>query len=472
MDGSGGLGSSPGFTLGAIAMTDTNIPSASSRGPNREWSAVLPPESLGALPRMLSGDEQRYLIWLTESRYEGWGAVVDLGCWLGSSSACLAEGLARSGKQGRVHSFDLFRWDPSYMERDSSLRLAYGADFMPEFLRLTLPWKERIQAQQADLFEFQWRGGPIEILFVDAAKTWGLTNAILRNFGPAIDPGRTRVVFQDFRYPQTMWLPLLTGSRPDLWTEVENTADGYTSTWMVNRSLHGPGGIGGDYGPESFDFVTASRILEERERIDPAGRSLYTQTRLRAALMYGEDADVSAARSMVEALNCPEHERTPTWILEDIASDLVPLAWNAIGAGDATRAVVIAMRCLRSRCPAPFALGPLGLALSRLRRHEEAESRLLQMREQLPDRPEPLIYLADVKSAQGPSHDALKLLEQALAALPGDSGNGDYVFALLERIASQPGGARPSLQVAESAKPEMLADPKIRGRLERIRARS
>jgi tetratricopeptide (TPR) repeat protein len=452
-------------------MQETNQLSASLDPSRREWSSVLPPDSLKALPRMLSADEQRYLIWLTQARYEGWGAVVDLGCWLGSSSACLAEGLARSGKQGLVHSFDLFRWDSSYMERDSDLRLADGEDFMPEFLRLTQAWKARIRAQQVDLFNYQWNDGPIEILFVDAAKTWGLTNAILRSFGPHVVPGRTRVVVQDYRYPQTMWLPLLTGSRPDLWTEVENTADGSTSTWVTNRPLHGPGGIVGDYGPESFDFASALRILEERQRIDPAGRNLYPQTLLRAALMYGEDTDVTLARAKLEALECPLHERTPAWILEDIASDLVPLAWQAFGAGDSSRAVTIAQRCLRSRCPAPFALGPLGLGLSRLGRHDEAEATLRQMLEQLPNRSEPLIYLADVKSARGASRDALQLLEQALASLPEDSGDCDYVFALLERIAAQPGGAHSALQVAQSAKPKMLADPNVRVRLERLRAR-
>lgn len=47
--------------------------SASSDPSRREWSSVLPPDSLKALPRMLSADEQRYLIWLTQARYEGWG---------------------------------------------------------------------------------------------------------------------------------------------------------------------------------------------------------------------------------------------------------------------------------------------------------------------------------------------------------------------------------------------------------------
>lgn len=444
------------------------VPTPGSPQPVREWSAVELPDSLRTLPRMLSVDEQRYLIWLTQSKYEGWGAVVDLGCWLGSSSACLAEGLERAGKAGVVHSFDLFRWVCSYMERDSDLRMPEGSDFMPEFLRLTSPWAKRVRAQQADLFSYRWTGGPIEILFVDAAKNYDLTNAILRNFATVIVPGRTRVIFQDFRYPETHWLPLVTGSRPDLWEEIENTANGYTSTWIAKKAIHGPGGIEGDYGPESFDFATAARIFAERERVDPAGRSYYVQTQLRLALMYGEDSDVAQARARVDALQCPQHERLPNWLLESVGSDLVPLAWEAIARGDANRALALARRCLRASCPAPYALGPLGFGLSMLGRHEEAEQALQEMRRQLPGRYEPLLSLADVTSGRGRASFALELLTEALPQIPAASTDGDYAFALLERIAGLPGFATIALKLARTAAPSLLARPKVREHLARI----
>jgi hypothetical protein len=438
----------------------------------RPWASWNVSADLNALPRMLSADEQRYLTWLTETKYEGWGAVVDLGCWLGSSSACLAEGMRRSGKPGKVQSFDLFVWDASYMARDAKLDLRDGDDFMPEFLRLTHPWADRISAKKQDLFDFHWNGGPVEILFVDAAKTWGLTNAIFQSFGPSIVPGKTRVVFQDFRYPQTMWLPLLTGTRPDLWEEIENTADGYTSTWRTRRALQGPGGIDPAYGPASFDFASASRVLAERERIDPSGSPYYPQTMLRAALMYGSEDDVMSARARAEALQCADHDRTPTWILEDIASDLVPLAWDALANNDAPRAIVIAQRCLRSRCPAPFALGPLALALSRLGRHDEALQHATVMRAQLPQRREPCIYLADIESSRGHGREALELLRLVIDGMGDDVTDADYVFALLERVSEQPGLAAAARDVASSASAKVLALDAVRVRIARIRARS
>lgn len=448
-------------------MEAAPVPEAKSSPLLRPWSDVQVSPELLALPRMLSADEQRYLVWLTEAKYEGWGAVVDLGCWLGSSSACLAEGFVRSGKPGFVHSFDLFSWVKSYMEKDSDLRLPDGADFMPEFQRLTAPWRDRVRAQKVDLFEYRWTGGPVEILFVDAAKTWGLTNAIFRGFEDAIVPGRTRVVFQDYRYPETHWLPLVLGARPDLWEEVENTADGTTSTWFAKKPLGGPGGVDRDYGPQSFDFATVARIHAERERVDPVGRTRYAQSMLRHALIYGDEQDVAAARARLEA-QCKPQERLPIEILEKVDSDLVPLAWRAMAAQDYEGAVAIARRCLRARCPVPYALAPLGLGLAKLGRYDEAEQVLREMRSQLPNRHEPLLCLADVISAAGRCQEALELLTEVLRILPEGTSDASYAFAVLERIAWKPGFAEAALRVANTARPSILSLPAVRERLDRV----
>lgn len=449
-------------------MERESLPVAESSSSRREWSEVQVSPELTNLPRMLSADEQRYLIWLTQAKYEGWGAVVDLGCWLGSSSACLAEGFVRSGKAGFVHSFDLFRWVRGYMEKDSDLRLPDDADFMPEFERLTAPWRDRVRAQKVDLFGYQWTGGPVEILFVDAAKSWGLTNAIFRGFASAVVPGRTRVVFQDFRYPETHWLPLILGSRPDLWEELENTSDGTTSTWLAKKPLAGPGGVDTDYGPGSFDFATAARIYAERERVDPAGHAHYVQSMVRQALIYGDDSDVAAARARVEALSGSRYVRYSVEVLEGVESDMVPLAWKAMAAKDYEGAVAIARRCLRARCPVPYALSPLGLGLAKMGRYEEAEQSLREMRRLLPHRHEPLLSLADVVSERKRCQEALDLLLEALRLLPEHSEDANYAFAVLERISWQPGFAEAALQVANTARPWILSMPTVRERIDRV----
>ena len=55
------------------------------------WAELSLPPEITKMRSMLSHEEKQYLVWLTAVKFEGWGAIVDLGPWLGSSAA-LAEG--------------------------------------------------------------------------------------------------------------------------------------------------------------------------------------------------------------------------------------------------------------------------------------------------------------------------------------------------------------------------------------------
>ena len=190
------------------------------------WSDVTPPSREELPPTMLSGEELRYLVWLGESVYQGWGAMVDLGPWLGGSACALAEGMGRQDRQEKVHAFDNFVWERHYMERVHAADLPDHSDFRPLFDRFTRAWAPWIDARAADLRHARWDGGPIEILFVDAAKDWELANNILAGFGHALVPGRSLVVLQDYQLWATYFLPLIFESRPDLWEPVHTCAQG------------------------------------------------------------------------------------------------------------------------------------------------------------------------------------------------------------------------------------------------------
>src|SRR5262245_44880578 len=77
----------------------------------RPWKGLSLPDSVTRVRSLLSPEEQQYLIWLTSEKYQGWGAIVELGAWLGSSSVCLAEGLKRCGSTAKIQTFDRFEWD-------------------------------------------------------------------------------------------------------------------------------------------------------------------------------------------------------------------------------------------------------------------------------------------------------------------------------------------------------------------------
>jgi len=177
---------------------------------------MLNPAELAQLSGMTTLTERLscrdYAAWT----YTGQGALVDLGCWLGSTTIPLAAGLAENRHPGtrrrRVQAFDQFVWE-EWMEpfvQGTSLegRFAPGDSFREEFEQRCIPWRDRIDVCPGDLTRFEWTSGPIEFLLIDAMKSWPLANAIARTFLPHLIPGVSLVVHQDFSHYYTSWIHL------------------------------------------------------------------------------------------------------------------------------------------------------------------------------------------------------------------------------------------------------------------------
>lgn len=153
----------------------------------------------------------------TESaaRYLGMeGAIVDLGCWLGSTSIALAQGLRdqaskNEGKTEKVFGFDRFEWE-AWMPGDIPYcHYEPGDSFLPEARRLV---REHgggaIELIKADLERYAWRGDPIKILLVDAMKSENVARQIARSFFPKLISGGL-LIHQDFKHYYTSWIHLL-----------------------------------------------------------------------------------------------------------------------------------------------------------------------------------------------------------------------------------------------------------------------
>jgi hypothetical protein len=268
----------------------------------KPWASIALDPELQAIPGMLSEEEKRYLSWVASDQYEGWGAIIDLGCWLGCSSASLAQGLKRAGRTEKVESRDLFLWEPCYMEACYQANLPQDADFLPLFRQLTAPYRDWISVQKSDLRVDSWTGGAIEVLFVDAAKDWNLFNQIFATYGQAIVPEKTRVIFQDFRYRSTYQLPLATDSRPDLWRELEAPDDGWTTTFVATKDVLGPGGMALPYADEDFSFDVAKRIFDRRIAASRGtARQYFQEGLLGIAQRASQDAVAHALQQELDA---------------------------------------------------------------------------------------------------------------------------------------------------------------------------
>jgi hypothetical protein len=207
------------------------------------WTLVTEPDASNHIRSMITPDERRYLQWLTEERYTGAGAIVDAGPLLGGSTASMAEGLRRnsrvpeSRKAGGIHSYDLFQYSPymSGLFADGS-GMTTGDDLLPLFMANTERWRSFIQVYPGDVQQFTWNGGPIEILFIDLAKSWALQSHLLRQFFPHLIPGVSVVVQQDYFFHGCPWIHIVMEQLADYLTPV-HLPDGPTLGFTFDKAI-------------------------------------------------------------------------------------------------------------------------------------------------------------------------------------------------------------------------------------------
>jgi hypothetical protein len=135
--------------------------------------------------------------------------IVDAGSFLGGSTVSLALGASEKLPEPRrlIHAYDLFRVDyaarlhhPGLVgdrEDGEDLRPLFEAVVGPDLLRY-------VEVHAGDLMSHRWGDEPIGVLFVDVAKSWDLSDHIAREFFPALVPGESVVVQQDYIHE---WLP-------------------------------------------------------------------------------------------------------------------------------------------------------------------------------------------------------------------------------------------------------------------------
>lgn len=169
------------------------------------------------IPGMLSLLEKKYLYGLTFSTYEGRGAVVEIGSWLGNSAAYLARGLKDRGFPVKVYCYDRFIADASEVKKahTQGLSLKAGQDTLPLFRSYLKEFGPGVVALKTRVEGMRWDEGPIEILHIDAPKKIAALEHVFRTLGPKLIPMRSIVVMQDFVFPGAYAIPLVLSSMGD-----------------------------------------------------------------------------------------------------------------------------------------------------------------------------------------------------------------------------------------------------------------
>ena len=186
---------------------------------------------------MLTPSEVALLFALARDHYTGAGEIVDLGALLGVGTNALARGLSQNGrcvdKRKRIQSFDLFLAKGMGTVITETAR---SGSVLDRFLRNNAPYLDEISVSAGDLLEMSWDRTPVEILFIDVAKTWALNNHVVRNFFPYMIPNRTIVVQQDYVHFGEYWIAITMEAFAGHFRHL-CFVDGATSVYLFTREI-------------------------------------------------------------------------------------------------------------------------------------------------------------------------------------------------------------------------------------------
>lgn len=273
------------------------------------YRAAVPwqPLTLGDLPGMTALTERAYYAWHCRELFTGVGEIVDLGAWFGSTTASLASGLVKNRKPAararNVHAYDQFVWEP-WM--DDYARLAAfgpyepGDSFQREFDRVVARWHDRVEVHPGDLHEQVWPGGPIELLLVDAMKSWSLAGRIAAEFYPAVIPDSGVIIHQDFANAYTPWIHLSTYRMRDCLVPAVDVPGSETVVFRLVRGFADDGGVGEEsrdaFGDEEVDraFAHSLSITEPAKHLG---------IRAASVMMRIYDGDFERAAAMLDSFS-------------------------------------------------------------------------------------------------------------------------------------------------------------------------
>jgi hypothetical protein len=177
-------------------------------GPERPWNADASamPQSIFLAQGMIGTEERRCFYWLAKNRLSGEGVVVDAGAFIGSSTLCFAAGAADGGHKGfrggpLLHAYDYFKAVDAYVAetiRKKFRPIAEGESYLDVFEAQTADYSDMIAAHPGDFLAQKWNGDPVELLFIDIAKSAKLNAHAIGEFFPSLMPERSIVIHQDY----------------------------------------------------------------------------------------------------------------------------------------------------------------------------------------------------------------------------------------------------------------------------------
>jgi hypothetical protein len=267
------------------------------------------PSEVKQIPTMLTDEEGRMLRWIAEFDYTGIGAICELGSFIGGSTARLAFGLSKNKQtRSKIHAFDRFEcaegMKPDLLYKKGIAPFA-GVDILPTAKQLLATFRGLIEFHKGDLNKTQWAGGPIELLFVDIAKSAATADHVARQFYKDLIPGRSVVIHQDYFHHQNPWIVVQMEALAEKFSLVAY-AQNNSAVFRLKDPL------------SADDLASCSWFtLEARERVDLIVRAISRFPHLRQQEML--------ARSAFTVSQAPEVSKASEYPRRNVSQrDLVP----------------------------------------------------------------------------------------------------------------------------------------------------
>ena len=180
----------------------------------KPWEDGKAPNELYGPKGMVGPEERRCYYWLAKNWLSDRGHIVDAGAFLGSSTYCFANGAAAGGRreymgEPLIHAFDYFKVVDKYVGESISRDfrpIADGESYLDIFESQTADYRDMIQTYAGNFLDQRWNGRPIEILFIDIAKTSELNAYAIGEFFGSLIPGHSVLIQQDYYH---CWHPYI-----------------------------------------------------------------------------------------------------------------------------------------------------------------------------------------------------------------------------------------------------------------------
>lgn len=190
----------------------------------------------------MTTDAERECFYRLVRERDARGAVVELGAWLGASTAYIAAALRDRADGSKVHVYDKFqskaghvaKVEAWYNEHGLAAQAPLGEAF-DQFRRNLGPLLEFVEPHVGEIRDLKWSGQRISVLITDAPKRVPEIASILGKFAGVLGPGSV-MAWQDFCHFPSYEIPACLARMGGHVSFVEAVVPGTTLVFRVEES--------------------------------------------------------------------------------------------------------------------------------------------------------------------------------------------------------------------------------------------